>query len=75
MRRFTPRPYQQVGRCLRPHGSKEYATVVDLVGLRDQFGAVEDLVLRPGGKTGTQWAYWSGDRQVTNVLMESERAA
>lgn len=59
--------YQMVGRAVRPHPDKAYATVVDLVGLVQQFGHVEDLDVRPGGATGEQWAIYSGDRQLTNT--------
>ena len=59
--------YQQVGRVLRPHPDKPRAHVVDLVGLVQQFGRIEDLKLRRGGKTGEQWTVNSGDRVLTNV--------
>ena len=61
---------QQVGRAMRPHHSKEYAEIVDMVGLVKRFGKVEDMVLRRGGKSGTLWAVWSNGRQLTNVPME-----
>ncbi len=63
------RYYQQVGRAIRPHPSKPWAAVVDMVGNVDRFGRVEDLVLKPGGKTGEQWAYYSRGRKLTNVLL------
>jgi DNA repair protein RadD len=59
--------YQMVGRCIRPHPSKACAHVVDLVGLVQLFGKIEDLKLRKGGKTGEQFQVFSGDRALTNV--------
>ncbi len=59
--------YQMVGRVLRPHPAKASAWVVDMVDLVSQFGHLEDLVLRPGGKTGKNWEIASGDRALTNV--------
>lgn len=62
--------YQQVGRCIRPHPSKPTAHVVDLVGLKQRFGPIEQLWMQPGGKTGEQWVIVSGeqrDRVLTNV--------
>lgn len=59
--------YQQVGRCVRPHRSKPYAQVVDLVGLTHLFGRVENLELRQVGAGADQWAMCSGSRQLTNV--------
>ncbi|MFH1264563.1 MAG: DEAD/DEAH box helicase [Planctomycetota bacterium] len=58
--------YQQIGRAIRPHPDKARAVVLDLVGLVQQFGRVEDLVLRPGGKTGEQWVVTSNGRPLTN---------
>lgn len=59
--------YQQVGRCIRPHPGKPHATIVDLVGLVEQFGRIEDLRLQPGGKRGDTWVVVSGARPLTNV--------
>lgn len=59
--------YQQVGRAIRTHPDKPWAAVVDLVGLVDMFGRVEDMELRPGGVRGQKWSIWTGDRQLTNV--------
>lgn len=61
---------QQAGRAMRPHPSKGHAEIVDMVGLVERFGKVEDMVLRRGGKSGKLWALWSNGRQLTNVLME-----
>lgn len=60
--------YQQVGRVIRPHPNKPTAHVIDMVGLTRQFGKVEDLTLRCGGKNGNSWIVCSGTRQLTNIL-------
>lgn len=67
--------YQQVGRIVRPHPSKPVAYVVDLVGLVQKFGKVEDIVLRhePAGPSGPKWEVCAGTRPLTNVLYESRR--
>lgn len=61
--------YQQVGRALRPAPGKTKAVIVDLVGLVEQFGRVEDLHLEAGGKRGESWVVKSkpGGRDLTNV--------
>jgi DNA repair protein RadD len=59
--------YQQTGRAVRPCAGKARAVVVDLVGLVEQFGRVEDLTLRPGGKRGESWEVASKGRALTNV--------
>jgi DNA repair protein RadD len=59
--------YQQVGRAIRPHPAKARAVVVDLVGLVEQFGRVEDLVLEQGGKSGDLWVVRSKGRDLTNA--------
>lgn len=66
--------YQQVGRVLRPHPDKPRAHVIDLVGLVQQFGRIEDLKLRRGGKTGEQWTVNSGTRVLTNVYFAQRDA-
>jgi DNA repair protein RadD len=66
--------YQQVGRAVRPHASKLYADIVDMVGLTRLFGRVEDLQLRTGGKHGREWTVCSGDRPLTDRYF-SERDA
>lgn len=63
--------YQQVGRVMRPHSEKACAHVVDMVGVSEMFGRVEDMVLKPGGKTGVKWAYHSGGRRLTNINLGS----
>lgn len=59
--------YQMVGRCVRPHESKEHAMIVDMVGLQDMFGKVEDLEIK-GGHTRTPFCATAG-RQLTNVYL------
>lgn len=48
-------------------GPKPVSHLVDMVGLVDQFGKVEDLTLTTGGKRGDLWTVSSGARQLTNV--------
>ena len=57
--------YQRVGRCIRPHPSKQSALVIDMVGLVKRFGKIEDLEIHEGehGK----WWIGSGNRPLTNV--------
>lgn len=57
--------YQMVGRCVRTHPSKENAFVVDMVGLTQQFGKVENLVLECGPHD--TWFVSSNGVQLTNV--------
>lgn len=64
--------YQMVGRVVRPHPDKAFATVVDLVGLRKLFGPVEELDLRAPKKD--DWAVYAGDRQLTNVYFAQRDA-
>lgn len=66
--------YQQVGRAVRPHASKLYADIVDMVGLTRLFGHVEDLQLRTGGRYGREWTVCSGERALTDRYF-SERDA
>ena len=63
--------YQMVGRCMRPHPSKESAFVVDMVGLSEQFGKVEDLHLSCGA--GETWFIDSNGRQLTNIYYGERR--
>lgn len=57
--------YQQVGRCVRTHPSKDCAFVVDMVGLSEQFGKVEDLTVVEGDHE--KWFIESNGKQLTNV--------
>ncbi len=58
---------QQLGRVMRPHPAKADAWVIDMVDQVGQFGKIEDLRLKPGGRTGQQWQIVSGTRQLTNI--------
>lgn len=58
--------YQIVGRCIRPHPSKESGWIVDLCGNIKRFGEVSDLKLVDGGNG--KWAVCSRGRQLTNVF-------
>lgn len=55
--------YQMIGRCIRPHPSKDHAMVIDMGGNLQQFGKVEDLHLSQEGG----WHVSSNGRQLTNV--------
>lgn len=57
--------YQMVGRVVRPHPNKETAFVIDMVGLVEKFGRVEDLVLTCGPRD--TWRIESQGRALTNV--------
>ncbi len=59
--------YQEVGRAIRPAPGKRSALVVDLVGLVEQFGRIEDLVLERGGASGDLWVVRSRGRDLTNT--------
>lgn len=63
--------YQMVGRCVRPHPSKPHAMVVDMVGLMEQFGRVEDLRIERGPKNLHYVA--SNGRQLTNIIFNQRR--
>lgn len=69
--------YQMVGRVIRPHPSKPTAHVVDLVGLKQRFGPIEQLWMQPGGPSGAQWVIVTGeqrDRVLTNVYFGLPRS-
>lgn len=59
--------YQMVGRVVRPHDSKAHGLVVDLVGLVEQFGRVEDLAIVGEGKRGDSWVVKSNGKALTNT--------
>jgi DNA repair protein RadD len=63
--------YQKVGRAIRPHPSKAYAMIVDMVGLVNQFGKVEDLRIECDRKKLYYVA--SRGKQLTNVVFNSKR--
>ena len=59
------RYYQEVGRAIRPHPSKECGWIVDLAGNINRFGEVSDLKLNKN--SNDRWAVYSKGRQLTNV--------
>lgn len=59
------RYYQEVGRAIRPHPSKECGWIVDLAGNINRFGEVSDLKLNRD--INGKWAVYSKGRQLTNV--------
>jgi DNA repair protein RadD len=65
--------YQQVGRCIRPHPDKESAWIVDMVGLTQEFGKIEDLKIVDGGNG--KWFIENTERQLTNVYFSNEGAS
>lgn len=63
--------YQMTGRVVRPHPSKHHGMVVDMVGLMNQFGKVEDLRIECDRKKLYYVA--SGGKQLTNVVFGNPR--
>lgn len=63
--------YQMVGRVVRPHPLKVSSMVVDMVGLMEQFGKVEDLRIESNHKKLYYVA--SGGKQLTNVIFGTPR--
>lgn len=64
--------YQMLGRLVRIHPDKESGYVVDLVGLTDEFGKIEDLKLYCEGES--KWAVFgrpggAEEQQLTNVYI------
>lgn len=62
--------YQMVGRCMRPHPSKASANVIDMVGLVDEFGRIEDMVLKCGPHD--TWFIESRGQQMTNIYYKDK---
>ena len=60
--------YQTIGRCLRPHPSKEKAMIIDLCGNFSVFGKIEDMQLIERGGDNL-WCVMSRGRQLTNVYL------
>jgi DNA repair protein RadD len=60
--------YQMVGRGMRPHPNKESTFIVDMVGLVEKFGRIEDLKLESGPHD--TWYLSSQGRQLTNVYYQ-----
>jgi DNA repair protein RadD len=63
--------YQMVGRGIRPHLSKASAMIVDMVGLMEQFGKVEDLRIECDKKKLYYVA--SNGKPLTNVVFGNPR--
>lgn len=59
--------YQMVGRAIRRYEGKE-AWIVDLCGNYKRFGKVEDLELKDTAPGKGLWAYFSKDKQLTNIF-------
>ena len=59
--------YQMVGRGLRVAPGKKSCYIVDMVGLVNRFGHVEDFVMDKDYKG--LWSVKSGGRQLTNVII------
>jgi len=57
--------YQQAGRGVRIHPDKESCWIVDLVGLTEEFGRLEDLKIVDGGNG--KWFIENSERQITNI--------
>ncbi|NBK22753.1 MAG: DEAD/DEAH box helicase [Spirochaetia bacterium] len=60
--------YQMVGRCVRPHHTKESAWIVDMCGNYNVFGRVEDLELVE--LRNNIWVVMSKGRPLTNVYLD-----
>ena len=56
---------QMIGRGSRPHPEKEFCRIVDMVGLVERFGKIEDLHLTTEGFG--KWYYESNGKPMTNV--------
>jgi len=64
--------YQMGGRVVRPFPGKE-PWIVDMVGLTQEFGKIEDLKIVDGGNG--KWFIENTERQLTNVYLSSEGAS
>lgn len=60
--------YQMSGRCVRPHGLKDHAMIVDMCGNRKTFGQLEDLELVEEGRN--LWYVVSKGKKLTNVYLD-----
>lgn len=65
--------YQEVGRGVRLHPDKKDYWLVDLVGMVQEFGKIEDLKIVDGGNG--KWFIENTERQLTNVYMSNEGAS
>lgn len=64
--------YQICGRVIRPSPGKE-PLIVDLVGLVQEFGKIEDLKIVDGGNG--KWFIENTERQLTNVYFANDGAS
>jgi DNA repair protein RadD len=64
--------YQMAGRVVRPTPNKQ-PWVVDMVGLTQEFGKIEDLKIVDGGNG--KWFIENGERELTNVRFDNEGAS
>ncbi len=62
--------YQETGRGVRLHPDKEDFWLVDLVGLVQEFGKIEDLKIVDGGNG--KWFVENTERQLTNVYFTAD---
>lgn len=60
--------YQMMGRCVRPHPSKQSAWIVDLCGNFNIFGKMEDMMLQE--QNDNIWSVVSQGRHLTNVYLD-----
>jgi DNA repair protein RadD len=60
--------YQMMGRCVRPHESKDKAMIVDMCGNYDIFGRVEDMQIVEFNDN--IWYVVSKGRKLTNVYLD-----
>lgn len=71
--RSLARYYQWVGRCVRTAPGKKDAFVIDMVGLSQKFGKVEDFVLVEGPHE--KWHVEANKKQLTNVYFDAPENA
>lgn len=60
------RYYQEIGRGIRPHVTKDEAWIVDLCDNYKRFGKVEDLTL---SKDKFEWCIYNKDKKLTDVVL------
>lgn len=65
--------YQMVGRAARPFPTKDSAWIVDMVGLADEFGRLEDLKIVDGGNG--KWFIENTERVLTNVYFSASSSS
>lgn len=60
--------YQMMGRCVRPHPSKQAAWIIDMCGNYEIFGKMEDMRLVE--QNDNIWSVVSNGRHLTNVYLD-----